>query len=127
MKIEVDVYDNYNRPDSVAEPGGGPRLTESAGYMPVRVQVEQMILAGQALGEYRKEKYDFDNEKDVPTDVLPDPTRSPSFDLADGSMSLPPLVASLKEQHAAARAALQAKLDAIPPSSDDEKPAPKGV
>ena len=59
------------------EPGRGPRITEQAGYIPVDVQVKNMMLAGQRLGEYRKEAYDFEPGVDVPDDVDVDPTRSP--------------------------------------------------
>lgn len=67
------------------EPGRGPRITEQAGYIPVDIQVKNMILAGQRLGEYRREAYDFESGVDVPDDVDIDPTRSPYFDLADGT------------------------------------------
>lgn len=69
------------------EPGRGPRITEQAGYIPVDVQVKNMILAGQRLGEYRREAYDFEPDVDVPDDVDVDPTRSPNFDLADGTQA----------------------------------------
>lgn len=81
----MDIYGKYDRPKSKDEPGGGKSITETAGYIPVKIQVEQMILAGKRLGDWREENYDFGAGVEVPPNVQPDPTRSPSFDLADGS------------------------------------------
>lgn len=116
-----DVYDNWERPPSKNEPGGGQRITESAGYMPVRAQVEMMIQAGVQLGDFRKAKYDFDNEKDVPDDVQPDITRSPGFDQADGSMLGEALRDRLLRQKADAEAALKALPVEIPAPEDGEE------
>ena len=63
----VLIYDNYNRPKVNQEPGGGEKITESAGYIPIKVQVETMLIVGQRLGEYRAEKYDYAGGEEVPT------------------------------------------------------------
>lgn len=124
MKISVDVFDNYNRPDVKNEPGGGKLLTESAGYIPIRVQVENMILAGERLGEYRREKYDFGEGEEVPDDVEPDPTRSPSFDLADGTRLERETTKALERQAAEAKAKAKADdpapSEALAPAADGE-------
>lgn len=105
--MSVLIYDNYNRPKVNAEPGGGEKITESAGYIPIKVQVESMLIAGQRLGEYRAEKYDFQSGEEVPDDVEPDPTRSGSFDLADATQMGMKVKQRLAEQQK--RAAIAAR------------------
>lgn len=75
----------YNRPVSKPEFNDGQSKTETAGYVPPKVQIEQMIMAGYRLNQYRQEAYDFKDGDDVGEDVY-DPTRGPNFDLADASM-----------------------------------------
>lgn len=71
----------YNREGLVnSEPGGGPRLTETAGYIPAQKQIEQFLIAGRRLNEARKEMYDFPDGLD---NGGIDPTRQPNFDLVD--------------------------------------------
>lgn len=106
----VSIYDNYNRPKVNQEPGGGEKITESAGYIPIKVQVETMLIAGQRLGEYRAEKYDYAGGEEVPDDVVPDPTRSGSFDLADGTqMGMTVKERLVEQQKRAAIAAREAQ------------------
>jgi len=81
----VEIMTNYKRPERRKEVGGGPRIVEASGYIPTKVQVENMLIAGQRLNEYRREQYDFTGDSDIPDDVTPDPTRSPEFDLADAT------------------------------------------
>ena len=75
----------YNQDKHQAEPGGGEKLVETQGYIPADIQIEQMLSAGIRLDEYRKEKYDFGPDEEVPDDFI-DPTRNKGFDLADGSL-----------------------------------------
>ena len=63
----------------------GERITESAGYIPPKRQIEEMILAGKRLSEFRAEMYDYPDAKSVPEDIQIDPTRSPAFDMADAT------------------------------------------
>ena len=81
----VEIMTNYKRPERRKEVGGGPRIVEASGYIPTKIQVENMLLAGQRLNEYRKEQYDFSDGDSVPDDVVPDPTRDSRFDLADAT------------------------------------------
>lgn len=62
------------------EKGGGKRMVETAGYIPAKQRIENMIMAGQRLALARKELYDFDGEVD---ENFEDPTRRPGYDLAD--------------------------------------------
>lgn len=59
-------------------------ITETAGYIPPKIQIEQMILAGQRLNESRKAQFDYG--PDEPDDGYTDPTRDPGYDMADASM-----------------------------------------
>ena len=81
----VEIMTNYVRPDRRKEVGGGPRIVEVSGYIPTKVQVENMLIAGQRLNEFRREQYDYSDGDSVPDDVVPDPTRNPEFDLADAT------------------------------------------
>ena len=81
----VQIYSKYVRPKTNDEPGGGKSLIEKGSHVPVMQQVRDMIAAGERLGESRKGAFDFDEGEEVPKDVLPDPTRSSNFDLADAT------------------------------------------
>lgn len=71
-----------NRFKTPPEVNSGETLVEKAGYEPAKIKIENMILAGQRLSDYRKSQYDFEGEIDE--DFI-DPTRSPNFDLADAT------------------------------------------
>lgn len=101
----------------VKEAGGGQSITETAGYIPAKVQIEQLIAAGARLGEYRKENYDFGPGEEVPDDYN-DPTREANFDLADASR-----LARVTEQNLnAAAAAASQKADETHPSEPKSQP-----
>lgn len=78
----MEFATHYKRPETKYEPGGGRRLTESAGYLPAKFQIEQMILAGQRLAQARENMFDLKPEDE---DGEVDPTRSGNYDLADAS------------------------------------------
>jgi len=84
----VQIYSKYNRPKIGNEPGGGKSLIEKGSSIPVMQQVRDMIAAGERLGVSRQGAYDFDPGVEVPKDTVPDPTRSSTFDLADGTRLL---------------------------------------
>lgn len=66
----------------------GTRLTESAGYVPAKVRIEEMIVAGERLVDYRRGKYDFPPDSNVPEDeqeAYVDVLRTPGLDMADVS------------------------------------------
>lgn len=65
------------------EVNSGETLVETAGYISAQKRIENMILAGQRLVDYRKGQFDFpDGQID---ESFQDPTRSPNFDLADAT------------------------------------------
>ena len=80
--IDVEVYSHFKRPKDVKEINSGEQITETAGYIPADVQIQDMIAAGMRLGEYRREMYDFDANENIPDDFI-DPTRTPGVDVVD--------------------------------------------
>lgn len=87
---------NYeNRPIGIAEKQGGKTQVEVAGYIPAKKRIENMILAGQRLVDYRKATYDLTNGED---DGDIDPTRNRAFDLADATTLHRDVEAKLRAQ-----------------------------
>lgn len=71
----------FDRPETKYEKGGGKKITEQAGYIPAKIQIENMIFAGQRLNASRAEM--FDTTDDTEPEI--DPTRGSNFDLADAT------------------------------------------
>lgn len=57
--------------------------TEQAGYVPPKIQIENMILAGRRLSQARLEQFD---EYQGQGSLELDPTRRPGLDLAEASI-----------------------------------------
>lgn len=103
----MKIYSVYDKPPFIKEKGGGVSEVETAGYIPAEVQIQDMLNAGRRLGEYRRERYDFGSDEEIPKDYY-DPTRSPGFDMADASQLQQSVAARLRER-AAQAAVLQEK------------------
>ena len=89
----------YSRTPTLPEANCGEKLVETAGYVPAKKRIEDMILAGQRLVDYRKSLYDFpDGEID---ENASDPTRDLNFDMADATQLQMSLEASLKASQTA--------------------------
>lgn len=71
----------YTHKSSPPEINSGKTLVERAGYISAQKRIENMILAGQRLVDYRKSQFDFEGDK-IDLDFT-DPTRDPNFDMAD--------------------------------------------
>lgn len=100
--------DRYRTPPEI---NNGETLVETAGYIPAQKKIENMILAGQRLVDYRKsQNYDFADGK-IDEDFM-DPTRSPNFDLADATQMQLQAEANLAAAKAAAEAAAKAAEEA---------------
>lgn len=80
----MEFRTQYNRTPSKGEAGGGPCHTERAGYIPNKIRINNMMLAGQRLVDYRKEKYDWPDGTEIDEDFY-DPTRARGFDLAEAT------------------------------------------
>lgn len=69
------------------EYNSGERVAKSQGYMPLATQIEKMIEAGLRAEQLAQGEYDF--QDDLPQQdyfrLGTDPTRNPSYDLADAS------------------------------------------
>lgn len=81
------IVKKYGKRERFLEPGGGEKITEQAGYVPPKIQIENMIMAGQRLNAARAEMYDFPPGEEVDENYS-DPTRDPGFDVADASQML---------------------------------------
>lgn len=79
------------------ETNDGPSLVETAGYIPLNMQLARLQAAGASLLKYREENYDFPSGIPVPDDAE-DPTRAPNYDMADASMVLREVEARLTER-----------------------------
>lgn len=112
----MEFCTKHKRPKSDAEKGGGRRITETAGYIPMEVQINNLIRAGQKLKRSREEQYDFPDGK-VVEDFL-DVTRSPNFDMADAFQIQREVKARIRERR---RAALEEK-DRIEAAKKAEEP-----
>lgn len=73
----------YNRKSSPPEINSGKSQTEKAGYIPAKIRIENMMLAGQRLVAHRAEMYDFGTGVEPDEDYPIDPTRSKNFDMSD--------------------------------------------
>lgn len=85
----MKFYTQHERPEKTPEINRGERLTERAGYIPPKIQIENMIYAGQRLAQARAEAFDYP-QQDAPEGPVNDsfdmdPTRMPNFDLADAT------------------------------------------
>lgn len=79
----MKFYTQYDRPekDGFYEKVDKTKLVETAGYLPAKKRIENLMNAGQNLLEARKEMFDTEEEEVDFTEM--DPTRLKSFDLAD--------------------------------------------
>lgn len=80
----MKLYTKYDRPEKIYEKNNGENLVETIGYMTNKQKIEQFMLAGVRLKEWRQEQFDFKYGDDIHFD-LNDPTRLHNFDLADAS------------------------------------------
>lgn len=92
----MDFTTRYNHKPDTGEANNGPKIVESAGYINAKTRIENMMLAGQRLVDYRKAKYDSNNGEDI-DDIPIDPTRSGSYDLADATMQMQNIENNLNE------------------------------
>jgi len=80
MKFATQYTPNKNIP----EKNSGKKMIEKIGYIPAQKRIENLLLAGQRLKDFRDSQFDFPDEKSIDHDFF-DPTRAKNFDLADAS------------------------------------------
>lgn len=80
----MSYYTKDKRPEKKPEINLDDPIVETAGYRSAEVQINEMLMAGQRLVDYRKQRYEFGGDEVVPADYE-DPTRRPGFDMADAS------------------------------------------
>jgi len=112
----MPYYTKDKRPEKKPEINLDDPIVETAGYRSAEVQISEMLMAGQRLVDYRKQRYEFGGDEVVPADYH-DPTRRPGFDMADASMLDKAVKESLKAQQ---------EVKKVPPSDPEpeveEKP-----
>lgn len=75
-------YSQSNPPPNGGEYNSGEIIVNTAGYRPLKLQITEVMAAGQRLADYRKLAFDF-TAGEPTDDNFVDPTRRPDFDLAD--------------------------------------------
>lgn len=98
----------YNRPPKTPEVNSGETLVEIAGYIPAQKRIENMILAGQRLVDYRKSQFDFEGVEKIDYDFN-DPSRSLNFDVADATQIKLSVTERLKRSQKRQEASLEAE------------------
>jgi len=119
-------YNRTERPPARAEEFIAPEIVEKHGYIPLKKRVEDMMLAGKRLMDYRAGMYD-QSEKEAyeNPDFRPDVTREKGFDFADAS-AIKNMVEEKLGQYRAEKEASEAKkkasegLEKQPDTSDKE-------
>lgn len=112
----------WNTTPDKGETNSGEIITEKAGYIPPKQQIQSMILAGQRLNEYRKELYDT---MDPTEDIDIDPTRDKAFDLADATQMQNEVNESLQQQAEEAKKAEEEKKAGDIEKNEEEKSSKK--
>lgn len=79
----MDFFTKYNRKPSNGETLSSKSKVERSGYIPAKVQIENLLMAGVRLNDFRNNQYDMTD--DIPNEDYFDPTRSPNFDFADAT------------------------------------------
>jgi len=82
--MELIFNTPYKRIRQGGEKNSGEIITESAGYIPAKIQIENLIDAGMRLIQSRRENFDYGNDDQISENIT-DPNRIPNFDMADAS------------------------------------------
>lgn len=78
----IKFYTKHDRPEKKFKELKDNSFVETAGYISGQQQIENILMAGERLSEYRKEAYDFGVDESVPDNYI-DPTRNPNVDMVD--------------------------------------------
>jgi len=113
------LFTHWRRPPKNPEVMDPLTKTESAGYIPPKTQIENLIMAGKRLQDWRKEMYDFPDSKDI-DESFEDPTRGPGYDLADASRDAQAVASRLNAQARAVKTK-ESNDTAVTPKVDPEQ------
>jgi len=89
-------YEEFKRTPEI---NSGEILVEKVGYISAKDRIENLLLAGHRLENYRKEQYDFDSVDNI-DESFTDPTRNKSYDMADAFQDTIALNAKFKNKSA---------------------------
>lgn len=103
------------------EINSGELLVETAGYISAKERIENIMLAGQRLDNYRKGRFDFEDEKSIDMSFV-DPTREKGFDLADATQAELGVTARLEDQKRVTDEALKASQTALEAPQGSSEP-----
>lgn len=100
----MEFYTQWKRPDKeqFLEKDFGPSMTEQSGCIPPKIQIENILMAGERLAEYRRNMYDFGYGETV-DESFEDPTRNVGFDMADASEIAAKVASNLRRSKEASR------------------------
>lgn len=101
----------------------GNVLVERAGYVPSKQRIEEFMLAGRRLKEFRMSQYDFPDPNAIDPTVF-DPTRKKGYDMADATQDSMRLTGRLKtsqQRKAEDEALKKAEADALKQGQNIEK------
>jgi len=82
--MELTFNTPYNRIRQGGEINSGEIITESTGYIPAKIQIENLIDAGMRLIQSRRDNFDYGTDDKINSNIT-DPNRIPNFDMADAS------------------------------------------
>jgi len=97
----MKFFTEFERPEMCGEVLTDEVMVERSGYIPADQQILSMMEAGQRLGDYRRERYDYGPDDE--DDGFIDPTRQ-GLDLAEGQAIQEQVNARLNDQAKAAKA-----------------------
>lgn len=92
----MEFYTKYKRPEKVGEKNDGISSVERAGYIPAKQKVENLMMAGVNLYDYRRENYDIGHGETIDENIAIDPTRK-GLDMAEASMIAEEVAQRIKE------------------------------
>lgn len=89
-------YEEFKRSPEI---NSGEILVERVGYISARDRIENLLLAGHRLENFRKEQYDFESVDKI-DETFTDPTRNKNYDMADAFQDTLALNAKFKNKSA---------------------------
>jgi len=93
-----EIRDGFkNKPVDDGEEMSDEDLVETSGYIPAKIQIENLIMAGRRLDVYREEMYDYPDGLSDDDNPILDPTRKGNYDLVDAQNDMENLKKRIKK------------------------------